>query len=153
MCQQVVTCLLIEPLTSGVVDGSDDGCRWRSESGLYCVRGGQRCYLTAGFTANSPSWPAPAASVASDGGVSEAELASAFAAQLPASLRPSFTGVAQVPQVRQQVVEVPPAGGTLVLFDSVTVPHEVIPVTDGERLAVAGWFHEPTQQFPEWYGT
>ena len=34
-----------------------------------------------------------------------------------------------------------PEAGTLVLFDSVAVPHEVLP-TRRERFAVNGWFHE-----------
>jgi hypothetical protein len=39
-------------------------------------------------------------------------------------------------------VEVVPRGGTLCLFDSVSLPHEVLPTYKGKRLAVAGWFHE-----------
>ena len=39
-------------------------------------------------------------------------------------------------------VEVVPRGGTLCLFDSVSLPHEVLPTHKGKRLAVAGWFHE-----------
>ena len=45
---------------------------------------------------------------------------------------------------------VAPLGGTLLLFDSVTVPHEVLATTVGERWAMAGWFHEPAQQVPAW---
>ena len=47
---------------------------------------------------------------------------------------------------------VAPLGGTLVLFDSVAVPHEVLPTLRGERLALAGWFHEACQDCPDWYG-
>mmetsp|Transcript_882 Transcript_882/g.2985 ORF Transcript_882/g.2985 Transcript_882/m.2985 type:complete len:281 (-) Transcript_882:95-937(-) len=40
-------------------------------------------------------------------------------------------------------LDVEPRAGTLVLFDSVAVPHEVLTVTsDGPRLAATGWFHE-----------
>ena len=39
-------------------------------------------------------------------------------------------------------VDVTPKGGTLCLFDSVSLPHEVLPTLKGKRLAVAGWFHE-----------
>jgi len=35
-----------------------------------------------------------------------------------------------------------PLGGTLVLFDSVSLPHEVMITKEGDRLALAGWFHE-----------
>lgn len=67
-------------------------------------------------------------------------------------------------------VNVAPRGGTLVLFDSVTCPHEVLAVgalpSGGvggtgdqgggdnahaeSRIALAGWFHEAQQPFPSW---
>merc|ERR1719356_1611789 len=47
---------------------------------------------------------------------------------------------------RDSVVEdYVPTRGTLVVFDSVTLPHEVTPVIAGKRAALAGWFHEATQ--------
>ena len=52
----------------------------------------------------------------------------------------------------QSVVEVPPEAGTLVLMDAVAVPHEVLPTLAGERLALAGWLHEESQEPPEWFG-
>ena len=43
-------------------------------------------------------------------------------------------------------LEVTPSGGTLVLFDSVTLPHSVLEVTgDRQRIAATGWFHENSQ--------
>ena len=41
-------------------------------------------------------------------------------------------------------VDVEPKAGTLVLFDSVTVPHEVLN-TNAARLAMVGWFNSPPQ--------
>jgi len=41
--------------------------------------------------------------------------------------------------------DIPPAAGTLVLFDSVTVPHEVLETKLRPRFAVSGWFHENQQ--------
>lgn len=38
--------------------------------------------------------------------------------------------------------ELIPKGGTLCLFDSVSVPHEVLSTLKGDRIAIAGWFHE-----------
>ena len=39
-----------------------------------------------------------------------------------------------------------PNGGTLVLFDSVTLPHSVLEVTGNrQRIAATGWFHEDSQ--------
>jgi len=41
-----------------------------------------------------------------------------------------------------------PLRGLLVMFDSVSVPHQVEVVKQGTRIALAGWFHEVTQPFP-----
>jgi hypothetical protein len=38
--------------------------------------------------------------------------------------------------------ELLPRGGTLCMFDSASLPHEVLHTLHGERLAIAGWFHE-----------
>ncbi|CAB9527456.1 expressed unknown protein [Seminavis robusta] len=45
--------------------------------------------------------------------------------------------------------DVLPSRGSLVIFDSVTVPHQVELIKRGRRVALAGWFHEETQPFPE----
>lgn len=42
----------------------------------------------------------------------------------------------------ERVRDVAPQGGTLVLFDSVSIPHEVLPTKGKERYACSGWFHE-----------
>ena len=60
---------------------------------------------------------------------------------LPEDLRASFCSTLSEPP-KHQLVEVSPAGGTLVVFDSVVVPHEVSPVVSGERLALFGFFAE-----------
>ena len=43
---------------------------------------------------------------------------------------------------------VQPAGGTLVVFDSATVPHRVLPCRRVRR-AIAGWLHAGTLQTDE----
>ena len=43
------------------------------------------------------------------------------------------------------------AAGKLLMFDSVCIPHEVLPTHAGERVAVAGWFHEAQRPFPPWF--
>lgn len=48
-----------------------------------------------------------------------------------------------------EVVDIPPLRGSLVMFDSVSTPHEVGLVKEGTRTALAGWFHEATQTFPD----
>ena len=52
-----------------------------------------------------------------------------------------------------KIIDVSPLRGSLVMFDSVSTPHEVGLVKKGTRTALAGWFHEATQTFPEgFYG-
>jgi len=46
-------------------------------------------------------------------------------------------------------VDISPVRGSLVVFDSVMVPHQVEKIHQGRRVALAGWFHEATQSFPE----
>jgi hypothetical protein len=44
------------------------------------------------------------------------------------------------------ILDVTPAAGTLVLFDSVTLPHLVMEVMGlRQRIAATGWFHEDSQ--------
>ena len=44
------------------------------------------------------------------------------------------------------ILDVPPIGGTLVVFDSVSLPHLVREVTGKrQRIAATGWFHEDSQ--------
>ena len=45
----------------------------------------------------------------------------------------------------EAATEVEPNGGTLVLFDSVSLPHEVLATRGRERWATSGWFHEDQQ--------
>lgn len=43
-------------------------------------------------------------------------------------------------------MDVVPSAGTLVLFDSVSLPHQVQPVTgQRQRIAATGWYHEESQ--------
>lgn len=46
----------------------------------------------------------------------------------------------------ERAVDVPPLAGTLVVFDSVSLPHEVLPTVDRERWAASGWMHEDQQR-------
>eukprot|EP00581_Thalassiosira_minuscula_P001770 CAMPEP_0183744044 /NCGR_PEP_ID=MMETSP0737-20130205/65529_1 /TAXON_ID=385413 /ORGANISM="Thalassiosira miniscula, Strain CCMP1093" /LENGTH=384 /DNA_ID=CAMNT_0025979679 /DNA_START=78 /DNA_END=1232 /DNA_ORIENTATION=- len=48
----------------------------------------------------------------------------------------------------ERVKDVAPMGGTLVAFDSVALPHEVLPTLTRERWAASGWFHERQQPEP-----
>ena len=48
----------------------------------------------------------------------------------------------------EEIKDVAPTGGTLVVFDSVALPHEVMPTLSRERWAASGWFHEKQQPEP-----
>lgn len=107
----------------------------------------QREYLSQPFGPDSPTWP-------SELNLEPSEFAKALALQLSnKDLRDQFIGTEDISGPGIDIIDVVPYAGTLVLFDSVVVPHEVLEVRDGQRLAIAGWFHEDQQTFPDWYGT
>ena len=72
-------------------------------------------------------------------------------AALPKGERDRFSSIESVEAAAQKEMRVSPIGGTLVLFDSVVVPHEVTETLAGDRWAMAGWLHEAQQPFPEWF--
>ena len=49
------------------------------------------------------------------------------------------------PPAARPYADVPPTGGSCIIFDSALVPHEAMP-TRRERLVVAGWLHERAAQ-------
>ena len=48
----------------------------------------------------------------------------------------------------EMLEDIDPRGGTLVMFDSVSLPHEVLATKDRTRWACSGWFHEDQQPAP-----
>jgi len=49
----------------------------------------------------------------------------------------------EAPPAGEAIQDIRPVAGTLLLFDSVAVPHEVLAVTaERPRVACTGWFHE-----------
>jgi hypothetical protein len=115
----------------------------------------ERQYLSNAFghLHNSPDWPASETSVENfdfDLDITPEKFGQALSKQLFAPFSNQFISTEEI---HGHPTDVVPTAGTLVLFDSVAIPHEVLKVTRGERLALAGWFHEPQQSFPEWYGT
>jgi hypothetical protein len=126
----------------------NDERMWHPMLALYRISNDgneHRVYLSDPFGPESPTWP-------SEMELTPKAFAAALAGQLYTKYLGSFISVESISDVVSPT-HVVPTGGTLVLFDSATVPHEVLATTDGERLALAGWFHEPTQAFPDWYGT
>lgn len=57
----------------------------------------------------------------------------------------NYAGEGENPLVGEELEDVDPKGGTLVLFDSVSLPHEVLATKNRERWACSGWFHEDQQ--------
>jgi hypothetical protein len=72
-----------------------------------------------------------------------------LAEMLPEELRACFSSTL-VQDEGQQMVEVSPKGGTLVIFDSAVVPHRVTPVVEGDRIALFGFFAEDRQVPSAW---
>jgi Rps23 Pro-64 3,4-dihydroxylase Tpa1-like proline 4-hydroxylase len=57
-----------------------------------------------------------------------------------------YDGSGEMPLRDERAEDVDPTGGTLVLFDSVTLPHEVLATRNNKtRWATSGWFHEDQQ--------
>jgi len=57
----------------------------------------------------------------------------------------NYAGSGEDAQLDEELEDVNPCGGTLVLFNSVTLPHEVLATKTRERWACSGWFHEDQQ--------
>ena len=69
---------------------------------------------------------------------------------LPEGLRAAFSSTICAAHPKQQLVQVSPKGGTLVLFETAVVPHEATRVFDGQRLALFGFFAEERQVPRAW---
>ena len=137
----------------------------RPLSALYTVdASGTREWLTESFDAGGMAGDAATWSAGGkDGRTSDGDgvgggrcvcAAISLAMALPPQLRRRFSSVEAVPHEGgppARIIDVRAAGGTLVMFDAVSVPHEVLPTTSGARASMAGCFHEPQRTFPEWF--
>ena len=108
---------------------------------LYSVRGdGQRENV-------SPVHDAPSEGCAEDGDF--VEHIPSLLEMLPSELRAGFSSTVDEHPM-QRPVDVSPKGGTLVVFDTLAVPHEVSAVLEGERLLLFGFFAEERQVPSAW---
>jgi Rps23 Pro-64 3,4-dihydroxylase Tpa1-like proline 4-hydroxylase len=57
----------------------------------------------------------------------------------------NYAGTGEDPGKDEVVADIDPIGGTLVVFDSVSLPHEVLATKTKDRWATSGWFHEDQQ--------
>ncbi len=63
---------------------------------------------------------------------------------MPSSL--TSTGIVPGTMGEWTILDVMPAARTLVLFDSITLPHLVMEVMESrQRIAATGWFHKDSQ--------
>lgn len=107
-----------------------------------------REYISKPFSIHSPSWPKETDLV------NPFDFIQALKAQLfDDDFQERFVGLEDISDQDCKTVDIQPSAGTLVLFDSVVVPHEVLEVQTDKRLAIAGWYHEKIIPFPSWYGT
>lgn len=104
-----------------------------AKSALYTVSGilARRRYITSDFDLRDPSTGTPL-DIDYNALLTEDEYGS-FA--LIEDQRLWFNGGDPVGSIP---VDITPKSGTLVLFDSVSLPHEVLPVVEGKRIALAG---------------
>jgi len=56
-----------------------------------------------------------------------------------------YAGTGEDPAMDEVTNDIDPTGGTLVMFDSVSLPHEVLATRSRDRWATSGWFHEDQQ--------
>lgn len=57
----------------------------------------------------------------------------------------TYVGQGESPSRNEELNDVDPKGGTLAIFDSVSLPHEVLATKSKDRWACSGWFHEDQQ--------
>jgi hypothetical protein len=144
---------VLDPVERPVfLDGRQDG---HGKCAMYIVREDGRSieYITQQFDANPILYMAGSEVATRKLLVDRRDLAERFHFIEPPKTRigdllasnSGYAGTGLAPASDEVLAEVDPAGGTLVLFDSVTIPHEVLATRNRERWATSGWFHEDQQ--------
>lgn len=107
----------------------------------------QRQYITKDFFAHPILYMAGGESITKKLLVDRKDLADRFHFIEPPK---SIVGnlVASSSPSDELLEDIDPMGGTLVVFDSVTLPHEVLATKNRERWAASGWMHEDQQPGP-----
>ena len=127
------------------------------ECAMYLIENnGRRRYITKPFRANPIMYVAGSESLVkklliSPDVASRFRLIEASKSKLNDILKggDTYLGEGEPPQnmIEEELEDVDPLGGTLVLFDSVSLPHEVLATRNNkERWACSGWFHEDQQE-------
>jgi hypothetical protein len=123
---------------------------------MYIVRGGDTAtpeYITDTFDAHPILYMAGGERMVKRLLVNRHDLAERFLFIEPPKSRlgdilkggQDYAGTGEDPAADEVTDDIDPMGGTLVLFDSVSLPHEVLATRGRERWATSGWFHEDQQ--------
>jgi len=128
------------------------------ECAMYLVDpNGRRAYITKPFRTNPILYVAGSEQLVKKLLISSSDVAMRFRLIEPPKSKlndilkgdDAYLGQGELPQnyMEEELEDVDPNGGTLVLFDSVSLPHEVLATRNNkERWACSGWYHEDQQQ-------
>ena len=109
--------------------------------------GGGRTYISKNFHSQPTLYVAGSELLVQSTMINDKDLAKRFKfIELPKSAVTDWLQTKEDEfQEDERTLDVEPLGGTLVLFDSVSLPHAVLPTTTRERWATSGWMHEDQQ--------
>eukprot|EP00536_Pseudo-nitzschia_multiseries_P015874 jgi/Psemu1/328051/estExt_fgenesh1_pg.C_9700001 len=128
------------------------------ECAMYILeRDGRRAYITKPFRTNPVLYVAGSEQLVKKTLIQSSDVASRFRLIEPPKSKlndllrndGAYMGQGEPPRniVEEELEDVDPLGGTLVLFDSVSLPHEVLATRNNrERWACSGWYHEDQQE-------
>jgi Rps23 Pro-64 3,4-dihydroxylase Tpa1-like proline 4-hydroxylase len=127
------------------------------ECAMYLIeRDGRRAYITKPFKTNPIMYVAGSEQLVKKLLIDSPDVASRFRLIEPPKSKlndilkgdDAYMGQGELPRnlIEEELEDVDPLGGTLVLFDSVSLPHEVLATRNKERWACSGWYHEDQQE-------
>jgi len=128
------------------------------ECAMYLMeRDGRRVYISKPFRTNPILYVAGSEELVKKLLIDSPDIASRFRLIEPPKSKlndilrgdDAYLGQGELPRnfMEEELEDVDPLGGTLVLFDSVSLPHEVLATRNNkERWACSGWYHEDQQE-------
>ena len=127
------------------------------ECAMYIIgRDNRRVYITKPFKTNPIMYVAGSESLVKKLLIDSPDIESRFRLIEPPKSKlndilkgdDTYMGQGEPPQnfLEEELEDIDPIGGTLVLFDSVSLPHEVLATQNRERWACSGWYHEDQQE-------
>ena len=127
------------------------------ECAMYLLESdGRRAYITKPFKTNPIFYVAGSEQLVKKLLIESPDVASRFRLIEPPKSKlndilkgdDAYLGQGEPPRnaIEEELEDVDPLGGTLVLFDSVSLPHEVLATRNKERWACSGWYHEDQQE-------